>query len=217
MPVPDIKSKYSKDELKSKQSDHWLMKQEETDTKAASFEERVSRPRRETHLKKNEEKYQQFSGPVWKGKGYKLEGKNTETVTKRRGKGSSKDAIAMRNLPDSAYPPPMELNEDAAKNKPVVKEKKMIKLPVEPPPESDLQAVTIALRVPFGEKRRRRFLTSATIQVIFDWLTVEGYNSDIYTIKTTYPSKDLSDSKNKTLEELGLSKDVILIVDDKDV
>ncbi|XP_044746022.1 FAS-associated factor 1 [Coccinella septempunctata] len=88
----------------------------------------------------------------------------------------------------------------------------------EPPLEQgDRDAITkIRFRLPKGGHLERRFLVSASLQVLQDYLTVEGYPSEDYKIISSWPRRDLTAiDQTKTLEELKLYPQETVILEER--
>jgi len=66
------------------------------------------------------------------------------------------------------------------------------RLPPEPP--SDVADVTtkIRFRLPGGNTATRRFLAAQSLQVLLDYLLVEGYPAEEFKVLSSWPRKDVS-------------------------
>lgn len=83
--------------------------------------------------------------------------------------------------------------------------------------QGDREAITkIRFRLPKGGHLERRFLISASLQVLHDFLTVEGYNSEDYKVISSWPRRDLTSmDQTKTLEELKLYPQETVILEER--
>lgn len=66
------------------------------------------------------------------------------------------------------------------------------RLPAEPAVESAEASTTIRFRLPGGNTATRRFLACERLQVLFDYLFVEGYPMQDYKVLSSWPRKDVS-------------------------
>jgi len=84
----------------------------------------------------------------------------------------------------------------------------------EPGPGVD-GAKTLALKLPNGQRVQRRFLASASLQEVFDFLDAGGHvGAESYTVCTTYPRRVLDRTRSgETLETLGFSAQEMLLVE----
>ncbi|XP_028661227.1 UBX domain-containing protein 8 [Erpetoichthys calabaricus] len=188
-------------------------KQEEYRTRVAAYQENVLHPREEIKLRKKEEKFYQMTGEKWKlSHGYVLGvDENSEHISSQEPEvafeSPNVEARCRRKLPESITQLPPS-------PKPITS-KKIVILPEEPP--FDMEGVfTIALRSPSGRIFKRRFIDSQSTQVLMDWILKLGYHPAIYTIYTTYPRRPLEATQETTLGDIGLVKDMVLIIDEKD-
>ncbi|XP_077999375.1 UBX domain-containing protein 8-like isoform X2 [Glandiceps talaboti] len=172
--------------------------QEDHHRKATQYDEKILKPRRDAKEKDREDQFYRFAGPAWKGKGNAL-GTNKseeESTVRERTARTSREAAAARVLPESVTAPVQ---------RPEIQKPKIKK------------SITIALKTPLGRTHRRRFLMNYNIQVLIDFMTKLGFHPRIYSICTTYPRQCLTDDVEKTLEDLGLTKDVALVIEEKDI
>ncbi|XP_033644237.1 UBX domain-containing protein 8-like [Asterias rubens] len=194
--------------------------QNEYTEKGARYEEEVLKPREEAEKARLEEEFNKFAGPAWKGKSNRLgDGKEPnederpvtdsgKPVLRKRVQGTSKDASAVRKLPESVTrPPPVEPDQP----KP---QKRVVILPEEPN-SNEKECITIRMRGLQSTIRTRRFLYINKVQVLLDWMTKQGYHPQLYTVCTTFPRMDLSEHVDKTLEDIELCRDVTLIIEEK--
>ncbi|XP_070544305.1 UBX domain-containing protein 8-like [Ptychodera flava] len=203
---------YDKGELDKHREESRKKLQENHFKKAAEYDERITQPRRLAKEKEREEQFYKFLGPAWKGEGHKL-GTNTDekdVKVTRRSTGSSKDAAAARVLPESVTSvaqPPVEIKEK--------REKKRIILPEEPA-EGSPQSITIALKSPLGRVHKRRFLYTHKIQILVNYMITLGFHPKIYCICTTYPRKCMTNDLEKTMEDIGLTTDIALVIEERE-
>jgi len=108
----------------------------------------------------------------------------------------------------------MQREEEHKKAAQRARDQKRARLPVEPP--SGPEAVAVAVRLPDGTKIQRRFLSSHTMQSIFDWiesneLIVDGHAIDRYQLVSTHPKRTFSDP-SVDLKSAQLGRQCLLIV-----
>jgi len=90
------------------------------------------------------------------------------------------------------------------------------RLPPEPP--SDVADVTtkIRFRLPGGNTATRRFLAAQSLQVLLDYLLVEGYPAEEFKVLSSWPRKDLTSLEaSKSLRELSLVPQETLIIEER--
>lgn len=67
------------------------------------------------------------------------------------------------------------------------------RLPAEPPAEQPAGNITcIRFRLPEGKTSTRRFMADEQLQVLLDYLLVEGYPHNEYKVLSSWPRKDVS-------------------------
>lgn len=67
------------------------------------------------------------------------------------------------------------------------------RLPAEPPADQPAGSITcIRFRLPEGKTSTRRFLADEPLQVLLDYLLVEGYPHNEYKVLSSWPRKDVS-------------------------
>lgn len=198
------------DELTTQRRDRAERIQEEYQQKASKYQEEVLLPREQAKREQLEKEFYNFAGPAWKGKANRLgeTDDGTQIQRRQRPKGSSKDAVSVRKLPESATrsPPPQPEQKQRTK--------RIITLPDEPP-EGTPESVTVAMRGITGKVNKRRFISTTEVQILIDWMTKQGYHPQIYTLCTTYPRRDLYPLALQTMEEIGIIRDVLLIVEER--
>ncbi|XP_059541463.1 UBX domain-containing protein 8 isoform X2 [Myotis daubentonii] len=86
----------------------------------------------------------------------------------------------------------------------------------EEPSETAEEVVTIALRCPSGSVLRRRFLKSCSSQVLLDWMVKIGYHTSIYSLSTSFPRIPLEVEGGCSLQDIGITVDTILNVEEKE-
>ncbi|XP_045142863.1 UBX domain-containing protein 8 isoform X2 [Echinops telfairi] len=205
---------YLKDEEEEKNEERQKLarkKQEDAQgEKVSRYLENVLKPHQEMKLKKMEERFYQMTGETWKlSNGHKL-GSNEDVVLEDASQmsfeTSNREAARRRNLPKSftRVSPPV-------KQPP---QKKVLDLPEEPP-ETAAEVVTVALRCPSGCVPRRRFFKSCSSQVLLDWMTKVGYPTSLYSLSTSFPRRPLEVEGSWTLEDIGITVDTVLNVEEK--
>ncbi|XP_036314196.1 UBX domain-containing protein 8 isoform X2 [Pipistrellus kuhlii] len=120
---------------------------------------------------------------------------------------ANRKAAKRRNLPkpSTKVSPPAE--------QPTQKE--VSDLPEEPS-ETAEEVVTVALRCPSGSVLRRRFLKSCSSQVLLDWMMKIGYHTSLYGLSTSFPRIPLEVEGDCSLQDLGITVDTILNVEEKE-
>ncbi|XP_078203567.1 UBX domain-containing protein 8 isoform X5 [Callithrix jacchus] len=78
------------------------------------------------------------------------------------------------------------------------------------------EVVTVALRCPSGSVPRRRFLKSCSSQVLFDWMMRIGYHTSLYSLSTSFPRQPLAVEGGRSLEDIGITVDTVLILEEKE-
>lgn len=86
----------------------------------------------------------------------------------------------------------------------------------EEPSETAEGVVTVALRCPSGRVLRRRFFKSWNSQVLFDWMMKIGYHRSLYSLSTSFPRRPLEVGGGLSLEDIGVSVDTVLNVEEKE-
>ncbi|ESO99605.1 hypothetical protein LOTGIDRAFT_238770 [Lottia gigantea] len=181
--------------------------------KAASYSERILKPREEEKIKQQEKQLNRFSGPAWKGEGQILGGNDEGlNVLERDDVSPSEQAARRRHLPEQK----VKSNSNCQPQKSAEpKQKKIIILPPEPDTD-DKNTVLVKLRTPIRSICQRNFLISNNIQELLDYMTTVGYSQTFYTLSTTYPRTVLTDRVNTTLEDLQFIKQVTLNIEERD-
>ncbi|XP_023406903.1 UBX domain-containing protein 8 isoform X2 [Loxodonta africana] len=171
--------------------------QEAQGEKVSRYLEKVLKPHQEMKLKKLEERFYQMTGETWKlSNGHKLGG-DEDLLLKNASQTSfetaNREAAKRRNLPE-----------------PVTK----VSSPAEQPPQK--KVVTVALRCLSGRVLRRRFFKSCSSQVLLDWMMKTGYHSSLYSLSTSFPRRPLEVDGSWTLEDIGITVDTVLNVEEKE-
>ncbi|XP_057552708.1 UBX domain-containing protein 8 isoform X2 [Hippopotamus amphibius kiboko] len=189
---------YLKEEEKNEKRQKLVRKkqQEAQSEKVSSYIENVLKPHREMKLKKLEERFYQMTGETWKlSNGHKLGGDEdlgleSESQTSET---SNREAAKRRNLP-----------------KPLTR--------ASPPAEQPTQkkVVTVAFRCPSGRVLRRRFFKSCSSQVLFDWMMKIGYHTSLYSLSTSFPRRPLEVERGWSLQDIGITVDTVLNVEEKE-
>ncbi|TEA41679.1 hypothetical protein DBR06_SOUSAS1510072 [Sousa chinensis] len=185
--------------------------QEAQGEKASRYIENVLKPHQEMKLKKLEERFYRMTGETWKlSHGHKLGGDEDlvlESESQTSSETSNREAAKRRNLPKpvTKVSPPAE--------QPTQKE--VLDLPEEPPEIAE-EVVTVALRCPSGRVLRRRFFKSCSSQVLFDWMMKIGYHTSLYSLSTSFPRRALEVERGWSLQDVGITVDTVLNVEEKE-
>uniref|UniRef100_A0AAY4E3V4 UBX domain-containing protein n=1 Tax=Denticeps clupeoides TaxID=299321 RepID=A0AAY4E3V4_9TELE len=166
---------------------------------AEKVQESVVKPRKESLQRRKEKRFYRMTGEVWKlTQGQKLgEGEPREQdLCADEEQSASQRAARRRKLPETVSPMPVKRD----------------------PPQSKRvsSVVKVALRCPSGRTVYRRFLKCHTSTVLLDWMLKTGYHPMIYTVCMSYPRKPLETGPLMTLEDVGIVRDTVLNVEEKD-
>ncbi|XP_004475223.1 UBX domain-containing protein 8 isoform X2 [Dasypus novemcinctus] len=184
--------------------------QEAQSEQAIRYIENVLKPHQEMRLKKLEERFYRMSGETWKlSNGHKLGGHEEsvlENASQASSETSNREAAKRRNLaqPVTKLSRPPE--------QPI--QKKVLELPEEPPKTAD-EVVTVALRCPSGSVLKRRFFKTCSSQVLLDWMMKIGYHTSLYSLSTSFPRRPLEVEGSWSLEDVGITVDTVLTVEEK--
>ncbi|XP_042637132.1 UBX domain-containing protein 8 [Orycteropus afer afer] len=209
---PQVYLKDGEEEENEKRQKVVRRKQQEVQCeKANRYIENVLKPHQEMKLKKLEERFYQMMGETWKlSNGHKLgsdEDFVLENASQTSLETSSREAAKRRKLPK-----PVTGVSSPAEQPP---QKKVLELPEEPP-ETAEEVVTVALRCPSGCVPRRRFFKTCSSQVLLDWMMKTGYHPSLYTLSTSFPRRPLEVEGRRTLEDIGITVDTVLNVEEKE-
>ncbi|XP_040346111.1 UBX domain-containing protein 8 isoform X2 [Herpailurus yagouaroundi] len=91
----------------------------------------------------------------------------------------------------------------------------VLDLPEEPPETAD-EVVAVALRCPSGRVLKRRFFKSCSSQVLFHWMMKIGYHISLYSLSTSFPRRPLEVEEGWSLQDIGITMDTVLNVEEKD-
>ncbi|KAH0504345.1 UBX domain-containing protein 8 [Microtus ochrogaster] len=120
---------------------------------------------------------------------------------------ANREAARRRNLP--------KLLTEVSPPAPQPAKKEVPDLPDEPS-ETAEEVVTVALRCPSGRVLRRRFFKSWNSQVLFDWMMKIGYHKSLYGLSTSFPRRPLEADGGLSLEDIGITVDTVLNVEEKE-
>lgn len=184
--------------------------QEAQGEQASRYIQNVLKPQQELKLRKLEERFYQMTGETWKlTTGHRLEGNEDsefENSSQASFETTNGEATRRRNLPKSSTDssPPAQ-----------APRKKVPDLPEEPS-ETAEEVVTVALRCPSGHVLRRRFFKSWNSQVLLDWMMKIGYHKSLYSLSTSFPRRPLEVEGGLSLEDIGITVDTVLNVEEKE-
>jgi len=89
-------------------------------------------------------------------------------------------------------------------------------LPNEPDENSSENITKIRFRLPKGDFLERRFLASSKLQVLLNFLVVQGYHVKDYKVISSWPRRDLTSlDGNATLQQLNLCPQETLILEER--
>nr|KAG5714708.1 hypothetical protein BaRGS_000196 [Batillaria attramentaria] len=212
-PTAQDESDTQKREQQEKQAVTRHKFQSQHQEKAESYRERILGPREEAKKQKQEEEFYRFLGPAWKGKGQALGEDDELRADKGDGEGQDEgdktpgQAAARRRWIQKPTPQPPQ---------PVPKQKRVVKLPEEPP-EGATDSVLVILRSPIQTCYKRRFLHTETVQTLLDFMTMSGFSQTFNTLCTSFPRHDIGRNKETTLQELGFKGRVTLNIEELDL
>jgi len=83
------------------------------------------------------------------------------------------------------------------------------------PPESQPQVVVLRFRLPGGELLTRRFSLERSLEDVFDFLLVKGYNTQQYRVLTSFPKKDITTFDSTTILKQVLQSPETFIVEER--
>nr|XP_054353914.1 UBX domain-containing protein 8 isoform X5 [Pongo pygmaeus] len=160
----------------------------------------------QVYLKEEEEKNEKRQKLVRKKQQEAQREKGDEGTSQTSLETPNREAAKSQNLPKplTEFPSPAE--------QPMCNE--IPDLPEEP--SQTAEVVTVALRCPSGNVLRRRFLKSYGSQVLFDWMTRIGYHTSLYSLSTSFPRRPLAVEGGQSLEDIGITVDTVLILEEKE-
>ncbi|XP_054278521.1 FAS-associated factor 1 [Macrosteles quadrilineatus] len=89
-------------------------------------------------------------------------------------------------------------------------------LPDEPSEDSTENITKIRFRLPKGDFLERRFLASSKLQVLLNYLVVQGFHTKDYKVISSWPRRDLTSvSGDATLQQLNLCPQETLILEER--
>ncbi|VVC26983.1 Hypothetical protein CINCED_3A001994 [Cinara cedri] len=104
---------------------------------------------------------------------------------------AKEEARKMQEMEDMAIRSQIENQErQAAAEKEATRQRIVASLPAEPDPGD--QVAKIRFRLPLGKFLERRFLASENLQVLFDYLYVNGFSQDEFKVISSWPRRDVS-------------------------
>ncbi|KAH9502563.1 hypothetical protein Btru_069006 [Bulinus truncatus] len=185
--------------------------QNQYNSKAAEYKERILKPRKDEIRRKKEEEFLKFLGPAWKGKGSPLGG---QTYADGSCDLADSQLAATRRIVQEDINHGVLFNamENSARR---LKAKRIITLPNEPN-VYDPDAVTVLFRTPIGNSFDRRFYSSNNVQCLLDFITTKGFSYKKFDIATSYPRILLNDP-SVTIAELNFGKRIVLNIEEKDI
>ncbi|XP_059941905.1 UBX domain-containing protein 8 isoform X2 [Mesoplodon densirostris] len=160
--------------------------QEAQGEKASRYIENVLKPQQEMKLKKLEERFYHMTGETWKLSNGHKLGGDEDSVLGRESQTSSETS-----------------NREAAKRrnlpKPVTK--------VSPPAEQPTQKEVLDLPEEPPEIAE---------EVLFDWMMKIGYHTSLYSLCTSFPRRALGVERGWSLQDIGITVDTVLNVEEKE-
>ncbi|XP_059100482.1 UBX domain-containing protein 8 [Peromyscus eremicus] len=210
-PPPQVHRKEGEEENEKRQRLVRKKQQEAQGEQASRYIQNVLKPQQEMKLKKLEERFYQMTGETWKlTTGHRLEGDEDsvlENLSQVSLETANREAARRRNLPKllTEISPPAQ--QPAKKEVPDLPEE---------PSETAEEVVTVALRCPSGRVLRRRFFKSWNSQVLFDWMMKIGYHKSLYSLSTSFPRRPLEAEGGLSLEDIGITVDTVLNVEEKE-
>ncbi|XP_067577687.1 UBX domain-containing protein 8 isoform X2 [Pseudorca crassidens] len=160
--------------------------QEAQGEKASRYIENVLKPHQEMKLKKLEERFYRMTGETWKLSHGHKLGGDEDLVLESESQTSSETS-----------------NREAAKRqnlpKPVTK--------VSPPAEQPTQKEVLDLPEEPPEIAE---------EVLFDWMMKIGYHTSLYSLSTSFPRRALEVERGWSLQDVGITVDTVLNVEEKE-
>lgn len=102
----------------------------------------------------------------------------------------------------------------AAAEKEAIRQRIVASLPPEPEPGD--QVAKIRFRLPLGKFLERRFLASDNLQVLFDYLYINGFSQEEFKVISSWPRRDLTTlGVTQTMKELNLYPQETLTLEER--
>uniref|UniRef100_A0A2K5WPC5 UBX domain-containing protein 8 n=1 Tax=Macaca fascicularis TaxID=9541 RepID=A0A2K5WPC5_MACFA len=161
----------------------------------------------QVYLKEEEEKNEKRQKLVRKKQQEAQGEKGDEGTSQTSFETSNREAAKSQNLPKPLTEFPSSAVQPTCKEIP--------DLPEEPSQTAE-EVVTVALRCPSGNVLRRRFLKSCSSQVLLDWMMRIGYHTSLYSLSTSFPRRPLAVEGGQSLEDVGITVDTVLILEEKE-
>lgn len=129
---------------------------------------------------------------------------------------AKEEAKQIQEMEEKAIRSQIESQErQAAAEKEANRQRIVASLPAEPEISND-QVTKIRFRLPIGKFLERRFLASDNLQVLFDYLYVNGFGQEEYKVISSWPRRDLTTlSTTQNLKELNLYPQETLILEER--
>lgn len=129
---------------------------------------------------------------------------------------AKEEAKQIQEMEEKAIRSQIESQErQAAAEKEAIRQRIVASLPAEPEISND-QVTKIRFRLPIGKFLERRFLASDNLQVLFDYLYVNGFGQEEYKVISSWPRRDLTTlSTTQNLKELNLYPQETLILEER--
>ncbi|XP_078203568.1 UBX domain-containing protein 8 isoform X6 [Callithrix jacchus] len=159
------------------------------------------------HVKEEEEKNEKRQKLVRKKQQEAQGEKGDESTSQTSFETSNRETAKSQNLPKPFTEFSLPAEQPTQKETP--------DLPEEPSGTVE-EVVTVALRCPSGSVPRRRFLKSCSSQVLFDWMMRIGYHTSLYSLSTSFPRQPLAVEGGRSLEDIGITVDTVLILEEKE-
>lgn len=175
----------------------------------ARFQEEVILPKQEEVRSKKEMKFYQFTGLPWTSPGHTLGGTKEISESSLRQRASSSAAEEADGVCDGGCR--VQNPNQTGVSQPSQK----FSLPDEPE-LNEPNAVTVALKTPQGRTHKRRFRIAGEAELLLRFMASIGYHHKLYALYMSYPRQSISDDPNVTLEELGITHDILLNIEEKD-
>ncbi|XP_050422174.1 FAS-associated factor 1 [Adelges cooleyi] len=128
---------------------------------------------------------------------------------------AKEEAKKMQEMEEEAIRSQIEHQErQVAAEKQAIKQRIEASLPAEPGPGD--QVAKIRFRLPLGKFLERRFLATESLQVLFDYLYVNGFSQEEFKVISSWPRRDLTTlNAAQTMKELNLYPQETLILEER--